>query len=193
MARIITAQDRDEGTCNRFRGYFQSLVGGGDSGQKAIQVVIQEMLVVAAGSVGVDHDGNDDGLAAGSFEVAGEALAFTESACIGEDMVSERGLAETVGQRAVFTQMGNEALKSANHGCVAAKRSNCAVARGVTRSLPLRPEPSSRMRSAGSIPARRVRNCSRIRRLSRGCAAGRARRRGCVGRSQHADYRRLCS
>src|ERR1700722_2711083 len=48
--------------------------------------------------------------------------------------------------------IGNEAFQPANHGCVLAYCNNRTVARGVTKSCPLNPDPSKKTKSSLSIP-----------------------------------------
>src|SRR6266702_8838975 len=79
------------------------LFGRGDSGDDPVHHV-----PVGAGArrMVADHDGEDDGAAAGAVEVAAQGARLAECACLGEYVVFEWRLGEALGERAVLAAHG---------------------------------------------------------------------------------------
>ena len=75
----------------RGRGEF-ALFGGLDGGDDFVHDVA---VGGVAGEVVDDHDGEDDGAAAGGVEVTGQGAGFAEGSGFGEDVVLERRVGET--------------------------------------------------------------------------------------------------
>src|ERR1035437_6330562 len=79
------------------------LFHGGDGFGDAVDGL---QLGIAAGAVAVDQDGEDDGLAAGGGQIAGEGVGLVVRSGFGPELAAQGGVLEAVGDGAVHTGNG---------------------------------------------------------------------------------------